>query len=477
MSTQRNSQAGTSPHTTAPAPSSNAGARTARAGRVAREPLAVSEVSYRAMSEASPLGMLTTDERGLIEYANPAFASIVGASAVHVHGRHWSDAVHPEDRQHALERWAAAQGGGTSMWAELRLLRPDRRVVWVRVNAAEMRAGAGSRGHVLSVEDITERKAQECKLRAATEALAAEKERAQMTLDSIGDAIICSDLQGRVTYMNGVAETCTGWARADALGLPVVEVMKIVDATTHESVTSPSQQAISTDNFIKLGMNAMLVRRDGTMLPIEDSAAPIHDRQGQVVGGVIVFHDASLKREAIRRITEIAQHEVLTGLPNRALLAERTMQATMLARRHGKQFALLYVDLDQFKHVNDTLGHAIGDQLLQSVARRLQACVRATDTVSRQGGDEFVILLAEIEHPADAAQVAEKLLAVFAEPQLIDGNELLVTLSIGISVFPDDDDDIDCLLQNADRAMYQAKNGGRNNYQFHAAAMSDHQAR
>ena len=176
-------------------------------------------------------------------------------------------------------------------------------------------------------------------------------------------------------------------------------------------------------------------------------------------------------------MAHLAQHDFLTGLPNRVLLTERLSQAIGLAHRHRKQVALLFLDLDNFKHINDSLGHAIGDQLLQSVAVRLTACVRTTDTVCRQGGDEFVILLAEIEQPQDAAHVAEKLRAAFAVPHLIGGHELHVTLSIGISVFPDDGIDVDTVMQNADTAMFHAKARGRDNYQFFRADMNSRAVR
>ncbi|MEF8719011.1 MAG: EAL domain-containing protein [Candidatus Accumulibacter necessarius] len=179
----------------------------------------------------------------------------------------------------------------------------------------------------------------------------------------------------------------------------------------------------------------------------------------------------------VLKMAHLAHHDFLTGLPNRALLTERLSQAIGLARRRGKQVALLFVDLDYFKHINDSLGHAVGDQVLQSAARRLSACVRTTDTVCRQGGDEFVILLAEIEQPQDAALVAEKLLVALAEPQLIGQHEIHVTLSIGISVYPDDGIDGDTVMENADAAMYHAKASGRNNYQFFTAGMNSHAVR
>ena len=161
-----------------------------------------------------------------------------------------------------------------------------------------------------------------------------------------------------------------------------------------------------------------------------------------------------------------AQHDFLTGLPNRLLLTDRLTQAIALSRRHGNKVALLFLDLDRFKLVNDSLGHAIGDKLLESVAQRLTACVRTSDTICRLGGDEFVVLVSEIEHVDAATQCAEKLLAAVAVPHLVAGHEVRATLSIGISVCPDDGRDAETMLKNADTAMYHAKKMGRNNYQF-----------
>jgi len=171
-------------------------------------------------------------------------------------------------------------------------------------------------------------------------------------------------------------------------------------------------------------------------------------------------------------MVHLAHHDFLTGLPNRVLLTERLAQAIGLARRRGKQVALLFIDLDFFKHINDSLGHVIGDRLLQAAADRLVSCVRKTDTVCRQGGDEFVILLSEIEQVQDAARVADKLLLAFANPALVDGHELHVSLSMGISVYPDDGLSAEAVLQNADTAMYYAKANGRNNYQFFRTDMN-----
>jgi diguanylate cyclase (GGDEF)-like protein len=182
-----------------------------------------------------------------------------------------------------------------------------------------------------------------------------------------------------------------------------------------------------------------------------------------------------IAEQATRQMAYMAQHDFLTGLPNRALLTDRLSQSMVIAQRHGgKKVALMYLDLDHFKHINDSLGHEVGDKLLQSVAQRLQASVRHSDTVSRHGGDEFVILLAEIKDFRDAATAAEKLMATMDKPHLIAGNQLHVTLSIGISLYPDDGTDVETVVRNADTAMYHAKRSGRNKHQFFSAEMSAH---
>jgi diguanylate cyclase (GGDEF)-like protein/PAS domain S-box-containing protein len=308
--------------------------------------------------------------------------------------------------------------------------------------------------------------------KAGEEAFFMEKERAQVTLNSIGDAVLSTDIAGNVTYLNLVAERMTGWSCQDAIGRPLAEVFRIVDGATRAPAPNPMARAVREDKTVSLTANCILIRRDGFESAIEDSAAPIHDRAGQVTGAVIVFHDVSAARAITQKMAHLAQHDFLTDLPNRMMLSDRVANAIALARRHGKQRAVLFLDLDGFKHINDSLGHPIGDKLIQSIALRLVACVRSSDTVSRQGGDEFVILLSEIEHAKDAARSAEKMLLALAAPHSIAGRELHITASIGISVYPDDGPDAETLVRCADTAMYHAKDKGRNNYQFFTKEMN-----
>jgi diguanylate cyclase (GGDEF)-like protein len=198
----------------------------------------------------------------------------------------------------------------------------------------------------------------------------------------------------------------------------------------------------------------------------------MYDSDGRIVGAVVVMHDVSAAHTYAQEMARSAQHDFLTGLPNRMLLSDRISRAIAAAPRHQAVVAVLFLDLDGFKLVNDTFGHAVGDKLLQSVSRRLVECVRASDTVSRQGGDEFVVLLSEVERAEDAADVARRMLQAVAAVHVVDGLELHVRTSIGVSVYPDDGADPESLIKSADTAMYQAKAVGRGTYCFFKPTMT-----
>jgi diguanylate cyclase (GGDEF)-like protein/PAS domain S-box-containing protein len=299
------------------------------------------------------------------------------------------------------------------------------------------------------------------------EALYCERERAHVTLNSIGDAVICTGVAGEVVYLNVVAERLTGWTSMDAIGQRLETVFHIVESGTRELLPNPMTLAMAENKIAALPTLRTLVRRNATDLFIEDSCAPIHDRAGRVTGAVVVFHDMSATRGLSRQLIHQAAHDHLTDLPNRSLLSVRLTQALATVRRHQTSLAILYLDLDRFKHINDSLGHAIGDRLLQTIASRLTKCLRASDTVSRQGGDEFIMMLVDIDGDKDAAICAEKVLASLRLPYVLDEYELHMSASIGIALCPQDGSGVEVLLKNADSAMYEAKERGRNNYQFY----------
>ncbi|MDB6082987.1 MAG: hypothetical protein JWN43_868 [Gammaproteobacteria bacterium] len=337
-------------------------------------------------------------------------------------------------------------------------------------DAARLALQRGAQDYLLAerFDDYSLAKALSSMLERSTyaDALFLEKERAQVTLNSIGDAVISTDVAGNITYLNPVAESMTGWSPREAYGQPLQNVMKMIDGESREPALNPLAMAILHNKAVGLSANCILIRRDGYESAIEDTAAPIHDRRGHVTGAVIVFHDVSVARAMSLRMSYLAQHDFLTELPNRMLLSDRLTQAIASAQRHRTSLAVLFIDVDHFKRTNDTLGHAIGDQLLKSIAERLIACVRSSDTVSRQGGDEFLVLLSEVGDADDAALNAHKILAALSAPHRIDHHDVHVTVSVGIGVYPDDGTDAETILKNADTALFHAKTNGRNNHQF-----------
>src|SRR5271166_3896244 len=307
-----------------------------------------------------------------------------------------------------------------------------------------------------------------------TEELRKQREWFEVTLSSVGDAVITTDTQGHVTYLNPIAESMTGWQSTDAFGEPIDEIFRIVNESTQRVLSNPIKAVLKSGKNTRLAPHTALIDRSGAQIPIEDSIAPIRDTKGNLLGAVIVFHDVSVARELSLRMSHLAQHDGLTDLPNRILLYDRLTQAITLAKRRRKKLAVLFLDLDRFKHINDSLGHGIGDRVLQSVAERLRECVRTTDTVSRQGGDEFVVLLSEIKKLQDAAVCAEKILAALSEPFGIDHHNLYAAASIGIATYPDDGTDADTLMKHADLAMYQAKDSNANTFRFFERQMTLH---
>lgn len=301
---------------------------------------------------------------------------------------------------------------------------------------------------------------------AVEDELYVERERALVTLNSIGDAVLCTDVDGCVTYMNVIAERMTGWSRADAAGKALAEVFQIVDGNTRNPARDPMKMAVTENRTVGLTDNCILISRDGNEFAIEDSAAPIHDRTGAITGAVIVFHDVSVARAMSIEMTHSAHHDLVTNLPNRLLLDDRISRTIAACRRKGQCFAVMFLDLDHFKGINDALGHATGDKLLQAVGKRLIDHLRDTDTVCRHGGDEFVILLPEVIDVEAAASSATRLLQAIGLPFIVGNHTLHVQGSLGISFYPRDGNSAAMIIHNADLAMYQAKEEGRNAFRF-----------
>lgn len=304
-------------------------------------------------------------------------------------------------------------------------------------------------------------------LRKAVEAsLFQEKVFTQAILDSIGDGVISTDTSGCVTFLNAAAERLTGWSMKEAADLPADRILRLVDGRTRASVENIIELVLRENKGMDLQEDFFWVRRDGYEIAIEGSTSPVHCRRKAVMGAVMVFRDIGPARATMaQKLTHFSQHDFLTNLPNRVLLNDRLTQAIELAKQNSTQLVVMYLDLDNFKHINDSLGHAIGDNLIKLVAQRLASGARSSDTVSRPGGDEFILLALGMDTQR-AMHTAQELLAAVAPVNKFSEHELYITASIGISLYPDDGRDAETLIKNAETAMYHAKKMGRNNFQF-----------
>lgn len=314
-------------------------------------------------------------------------------------------------------------------------------------------------------------------LRRVTDALFAQKERAEVTLHSIGDAVITTDEGERVDYLNPTAEKLTGWGLREASGKLLSEVLQLCNATTGKPIPNPLHQALAENRIVTFDSNIDLVRRDASRLAIEDSAAPIHDRSGTIIGGVLVFRDVSTARESAQRSSWEAAHDLLTGLVNRREFEDRIKAALTSARNSTKHHVICYMDLDQFKVVNDTSGHAAGDELLKALTALLQTRIRESDTLARLGGDEFGLLLegCSLER---AQLIAADLLAAVGDFRFIwERKVFTIGVSIGLAAITSDNTSSIEILGAADTACYWAKDQGRNRVCTYSIADRDMTAR
>ncbi|MEG4170470.1 MULTISPECIES: EAL domain-containing protein [unclassified Microcoleus] len=294
------------------------------------------------------------------------------------------------------------------------------------------------------------------------ESLFAEKELAQVTLQSIGDGVITTDAQGNVRYFNPIAEQLTGWKNHEVQGVPFSTVFLIVDQVTREPVENPINKALLEERIVTLANNTILISHDGTEYPIADSAAPIRDREGQIIGAVMVFHDVTESRYLTRQLSWEENHDALTGLINRRKFEQQLVEAIASVKDSNQQHALCYLDLDQFKVVNDTVGHIAGDELLRQITALIQKGVRANDMLARLGGDEFGILLTQCSL-SQATQIAENLKDIVHQFRFIwNGKTFIIGVSIGVVAIDQTSQNLMELLGAADAACYAAKARGRN---------------
>ncbi len=375
--------------------------------------------------------------------------------------RHFLASVVPEDLNDVSDAFAKAlETGILSM--DCRIFWPDSSMHWITVEGQVDRDALGHPKRILNiVSDITERKNAESELVLLAQRLSLATEAAQVGVWewNLADDTLTWDVTMFKIYgiPQVVAMTYEKWSKSVH-----PEDLPSVEASLQKVISEKSQR--STEFRIILP--------DGSVRIVSAVNRVVLDAQSKVIRMLGVNVDVTEPRAMALQMAHSAEHDFLTGLPNRMLLNDRITQAITLAPRHMKKVVVMFLDLDGFKHINDSLGHSTGDKLLQSVAQRLVNCVRDSDTVSRQGGDEFVVLLSEVAQPDDSSSTAARMLQAVAKAHSIDGRELHVTTSIGMSVYPDDGMDAETLIKNADTAMYQAKENGRNICQFFKPIMN-----
>ncbi|MCH8050594.1 MAG: diguanylate cyclase [Chloroflexi bacterium] len=318
-----------------------------------------------------------------------------------------------------------------------------------------------------SINSMTESLLDASKRRELEEALRESEALHRDLVETSQDLIWRCDAEGRFIFLNKAWETTHGYRLEEMLGRP------FTDFTTPEIAKRDMEKfgRLMADGSVT-GYETTHVSKSGKEIHLVFNAIPLLESDGRQIGTQGTAHDVTERKRAEQTIRHMAYHDALTDLPNRTLFTDRLNVALANARRAGQMVAVLYLDLDRFKAVNDTVGHGLGDQLLRRVAERLASLVRDGDTVARAGGDEFTLLLPNLTKTEDVVDVVTRLTETFRKPWTVGGHEFRVTASTGIAVYPDDGDDADTLVKNADMAMYRAKDLGRDNYQFYATEMS-----
>jgi len=416
-----------------------------------------SEEKFRVTFDQAPVGIAHVAVDGKILMANQRLCGMLGydhADLLNLVFQQLFEQKSRDTHNRCLEE--LLEGSVSYCTFELPLMHRQNRNVWAQLTVSRLRDSHGKTKYLIYVvEDISERKFAEDGLRLAA-----------TVFDSSPEAIIITDAHARIVKVNQAFTEITGYQPEEVVG----KNPRLLSSGRHLALFYEAMWS----NLIGTGQwegEILNRRKSGEIYPSWLTLSAVKDDQGKINNFVGISVDITMRKEAEERLSFLANHDALTGLPNRILFSDRLQHAMARAHRDILQMAILFLDLDQFKNINDTLGHTMGDSLLQSVGDRLLRHIRESDTLARWGGDEFILLLEKIRSAEEAVQVAQRILRVFAVPFTLDGHEISVTASIGISMFPQDGREVQNLLKNADAAMYCAKELGRNNYQFYTARM------
>jgi diguanylate cyclase (GGDEF)-like protein/PAS domain S-box-containing protein len=398
-----------------------------------------------------------------IIYVNEAFTQMTGYLPEEIVGQTPSCLRGPESDCDRVAKIRRAFSRREHLRLELINYRKDGSTYWVELNSVPVSDSEGNVTHWVSVQrDITDRKRME-------QAFFEEKELAQVTLQSIGDAVIATDARGCISTLNPVAEQLTGWSTAEAKGLPLGTAMRVVNEVTRLPVENIAETALCQGRICDRGCNSLLIARNNREFAIDHCAAPIHASSGEIIGTVVVFRDVTQVRTQARQLTWQATHDTLTQLVNRREFEYQLEHALHSAQGYGQEHVMLYLDLDRFKIVNDTCGHVAGDELLRQISQLLKSSIRKTDILARLGGDEFALLLYKCS-PDRGLEVAETLLqAVQGFRFAWEDKTFSIGVSIGLVAVNPQTASVTSVLSAADVACYAAKNKGRNRVQVYQA--------
>jgi diguanylate cyclase (GGDEF)-like protein/PAS domain S-box-containing protein len=429
--------------------------------RRAERAIRTSEQRHRQLVERMREGLVQSDADGIMRFVNDRFCEMTGYSREELVGQKTSWLVATDEDRELLLSKAALRRQGISDQYEVRIRRRDDSVVWMEIGGAPLIDADGKVIGTIGVHnDITERRLSEAALRDS-------ESRYRLMAENSTDVISRSDANGKVLYASDATRQLLGYEPSEVVGRSIYSF--VIDEDRDE--VSRASRALADGTTRSFAYHA--IRKDGSNVWFETTSRAILDPEsGEVTEIVSVSRDISERRRAEEQIEYQAYHDALTGLPNRLLFRDRLTVALAHAKRLKQPVAVMFLDLDGFKLVNDTLGHSLGDELLKAIASRLRAVLREEDSIARMGGDEFTVLLGDLTRPDDAAKIAQKLLDTIAQPIRVEGHELFVTTSIGIALFPNDGETAEALLKNADHAMYRAKDVGRNSYQLCTPAMN-----